>query len=312
MLVAHGTTRCGGREPSNPHGCRDGWRGRIRTFDLLIQSQAPYRLATRQWSGGDDTAGGVPRFSGDPLLPCRPWICRQRVWAGRATTGRRLTPNNPTSSNRPRRGPRSDGVRSGRLRPGRDTTHRPGHQGAPFNPEDDPEAFDAPPPTSGHGRSRYPAAILDALIPGLGHLVAGRRLRALLFVSPLLVLLATAAMIVATTSGPRLAATLLSAEVIWGLLAAQALLLASRLIAVGSSLSTRPFHGPTAGTCSRSPCCWPSSSPRRPTPATRPRSPVRLPTRSSWNRWRSPCRPGRRLRPELLATAPPSHPHRRR
>ena len=26
-----------------------GWRGRIRTFDLLIQSQAPYRLATRQW-----------------------------------------------------------------------------------------------------------------------------------------------------------------------------------------------------------------------------------------------------------------------
>jgi uncharacterized protein len=25
-----------------------GWRGRIRTFDLLIQSQAPYRLATRQ------------------------------------------------------------------------------------------------------------------------------------------------------------------------------------------------------------------------------------------------------------------------
>ena len=33
-----------------------GWRGRIRTFDLLIQSQAPYRLATRQWSGRDDTA----------------------------------------------------------------------------------------------------------------------------------------------------------------------------------------------------------------------------------------------------------------
>src|SRR3972149_1924954 len=29
--------------------CRGvGWRGRIRTFDLLIQSQAPYRLATRQ------------------------------------------------------------------------------------------------------------------------------------------------------------------------------------------------------------------------------------------------------------------------
>jgi hypothetical protein len=31
-----------------PTAGRDGWRGRIRTFDLLIQSQAPYRLATRQ------------------------------------------------------------------------------------------------------------------------------------------------------------------------------------------------------------------------------------------------------------------------
>ena len=27
-----------------------GWGGRIRTFDLLIQSQAPYRLATPQWT----------------------------------------------------------------------------------------------------------------------------------------------------------------------------------------------------------------------------------------------------------------------
>jgi LCP family protein required for cell wall assembly len=84
--------------------------------------------------------------------------------------------------------------------------------------------------------SRYVAAILDALIPGLGHLAVGRRGRALLFASPLLVGVITAAWIVATTSGPRLAASLLSNEVIWGLLAAQALLLASRLIAVGSSL----------------------------------------------------------------------------
>lgn len=105
-----------------------------------------------------------------------------------------------------------------------------------LNPEGDPDADYPPPPPAPQHRSRYPAAILDALIPGLGHLIAGRRLRALLFVSPLLVMLATALLIVATTSGPRLAATLLSAEVIWGLLAAQALLLASRLIAVGSSL----------------------------------------------------------------------------
>jgi LCP family protein required for cell wall assembly len=85
-------------------------------------------------------------------------------------------------------------------------------------------------------RSRYLPAVLDALIPGLGHLVARRWKRALLFVSPLLVGLVTLAWIVATTSGPRLVASLLSAEVIWGVLAAQALLLASRLLAVGSSL----------------------------------------------------------------------------
>lgn len=109
--------------------------------------------------------------------------------------------------------------------------------GAVLNPDDDPEAYDAPPPAPpARVRSRYPAAILDALIPGLGHLVVGRRLRAALFVSPVVVMGATAIWMVATTSGPRLAATLLSAEVIWGLLAAQALLLAARLIAVGSSL----------------------------------------------------------------------------
>jgi LCP family protein required for cell wall assembly len=107
---------------------------------------------------------------------------------------------------------------------------------APIAEPPDGEAHDRPPQPPERHRSRYGPAILDALIPGLGHLVAGRPLRAFLFVSPLLVMTATALLVVATTSSPRLAATLLSAEVIWGLLAAQALLLASRLIAVGSSL----------------------------------------------------------------------------
>jgi hypothetical protein len=42
--------------------CGVGWGGRIRTFDLLIQSQAPYRLATpqREWLG-DSTKGPLPR-----------------------------------------------------------------------------------------------------------------------------------------------------------------------------------------------------------------------------------------------------------
>jgi LCP family protein required for cell wall assembly len=98
------------------------------------------------------------------------------------------------------------------------------------------DATDEASPSPWRRRSRYLPAILDALIPGLGHLVVGRRRRALLFASPLLLGLVTAAWIVATTSGPRLAASLLSNEVIWGLLAAQGLLLASRLLAVGSSL----------------------------------------------------------------------------
>ncbi len=46
--------RCQGRASAvsscvgTPLGQRDGWRGRIRTFNPLIQSQVPYRLATRQ------------------------------------------------------------------------------------------------------------------------------------------------------------------------------------------------------------------------------------------------------------------------
>jgi LCP family protein required for cell wall assembly len=84
--------------------------------------------------------------------------------------------------------------------------------------------------------SRYVPAVLDALIPGLGHLVAGRRRRAALFLAPVLVALAAAAWIVATTHVPRLIAELVASEVIWGLLALQALFLLWRLLAVGSSL----------------------------------------------------------------------------
>ena len=160
------------------------------------------------------------------------------MWAGRATTRRRATPSNPSNPNRRIRLTPSTRRPRSRFAPALDETQRVAlaHEGEPLNEEDDPEAYDAPPPMPERVRSRYPAAILDALIPGLGHLAFGRRGRALLFVSPLLVMLAAAVWVLATTSGPRLAATLLSAEVIWGLLAAQALLLASRLIAVGSSL----------------------------------------------------------------------------
>jgi LCP family protein required for cell wall assembly len=79
-------------------------------------------------------------------------------------------------------------------------------------------------------------AILDALIPGLGHLVAGRRARALLFLAPTFLLVLAAIWIRVTTSSPRLVAELLASEVIWGLLAVQGLFLIWRLLAVGSSL----------------------------------------------------------------------------
>src|SRR5260221_3483028 len=102
--------------------------------------------------------------------------------------------------------------------------------------EPDQETAVDPATQPGRVRARYISAFLDALIPGLGHLILGRRMRALIFVAPLLLGLATSAWLVATTSSARLAASLLSNEVIWGLLAAQALLLASRLLAVGSSL----------------------------------------------------------------------------
>ena len=103
---------------------------------------------------------------------------------------------------------------------------------------DDPQpARPSAPVASGDRRSRYVPAVLDALIPGLGHLVAGRRLRAAVFLTPVVLAVVAALWIVLTTSAPRLVAELLASEVIWGLLALQGLFLVWRLLAVGSSLT---------------------------------------------------------------------------
>ena len=96
-----------------------------------------------------------------------------------------------------------------------------------------PTTEPAPPPRR---RSRYVPAVLDALIPGLGHLFAGRRRRAILFLAPVIIALAAAVWVVLTTSSARLVAELLDSGVIWGLIAFQGLLLVWRLLAVGSSL----------------------------------------------------------------------------
>jgi hypothetical protein len=87
-----------------------------------------------------------------------------------------------------------------------------------------------------HDRGRFLHATLDAIFPGLGHLVAGRRGLALLFGLPVLAIVVLLLVVLLTTSGVRLAATLLDPAVLVGLLAVQGLLLVWRLIAVGSSL----------------------------------------------------------------------------
>ena len=63
-LFSQETTRCGGRKSLDRYPWGAGWRGRIRTFDLLIQSQAPYRLATRQCVDADLAAA-----CGDRVYP---------------------------------------------------------------------------------------------------------------------------------------------------------------------------------------------------------------------------------------------------
>ena len=101
------------------------------------------------------------------------------------------------------------------------------------------------PPSAARRRSRYAPALLDAIVPGLGHLAAGRRRRALLFLGPVIVGIAVAIVIFLTTSGPRLVAELLASEVIWSLLAAQVLFLVWRVLAVGSSLWNPSLPRPT-------------------------------------------------------------------
>jgi LCP family protein required for cell wall assembly len=102
----------------------------------------------------------------------------------------------------------------------------------PVDARDSDPANAAPP----RPRSRYVPAVLDALIPGLGHLVAGRRRLAALFLAPTIVALVAVLWIVLTTSGPRLVAELIDSDVIWALLALQGIFLVWRLLAVGSSL----------------------------------------------------------------------------
>ena len=92
---------------------------------------------------------------------------------------------------------------------------------------------------------RLAAAGLSALIPGLGQLFNGRRRLAALFLIPSLILLALGALIVGSQSGPRLAAWVVSPQVLGTLLALNMLLLAWRLVAVGQAFLDTRRTGPT-------------------------------------------------------------------
>ena len=94
----------------------------------------------------------------------------------------------------------------------------------------------APRPAPSSRRSRYVPAVLDAFIPGTGHLLARRRRRALVFLVPMVFIAATLATLLLTTSTYRLAAEMAADEALLALIVVQAFVLVWRLAAVGSSL----------------------------------------------------------------------------
>lgn len=94
-------------------------------------------------------------------------------------------------------------------------------------------------PIASRRPSRYRPAILDAILPGLGHLVAGRRRLASVFGLPVVVLLALGAVIAVLNSPARLLAQLVNPSILAAILALQVGILAWRALAVGASLLDR-------------------------------------------------------------------------
>lgn len=92
---------------------------------------------------------------------------------------------------------------------------------------------------------RLAAAGLSALIPGLGQLFNGRRRLAALFLVPSLILLVLAVLIVRSESPARLAAWVVSPQVMGTLLALNVVVLAWRLAAVGQAFLDTRRTGPT-------------------------------------------------------------------
>ncbi len=93
-------------------------------------------------------------------------------------------------------------------------------------------------PSGGTKRpSRYFPAVLSAFIPGLGHLVAGRRREALIFGGPVIALLVLA-VVVAIVMGPaQVAGALIDSGVLWAIIGLQLFFIGWRLLAMWSSLN---------------------------------------------------------------------------
>jgi len=104
---------------------------------------------------------------------------------------------------------------------------------SPIVTEEDRTTAFAP---GGERRGRYVPAILDAVVPGLGHLAAGRAARAALFALPVVLGVGVVAGGIVSVGPVRLASLALDDTFLLGLLGLQALLLVWRLVAVGSSV----------------------------------------------------------------------------
>ena len=89
----------------------------------------------------------------------------------------------------------------------------------------------------GLARGRYVPALLTVLVPGLGHLVAGRARMAALFGLPLVLLAGVGAGLLVSTTADELLGGLLDDRVLVFLLVLQVVLLGWRLLALGSSLT---------------------------------------------------------------------------
>ncbi len=97
-------------------------------------------------------------------------------------------------------------------------------------------------PGAGHGRlARFGAGLLSAIVPGLGHLVTGRRRLAALFLAPVVLALLVLVGLFLTQNTLSLAASLIDPSVVGGILVLEVLFLVWRVAAVVSSMVDRSF-----------------------------------------------------------------------